>query len=119
MSRIKPARRDARLLKAKVLRDRVVEYTLTDGRKIQRDFSLVTGGVFSSRKWTDPKNFAKARVVGGEPCWPGELDFCPDVILRGGLRGRVPAFAFVGHGPDAGSLLGRRAGEAALASAAA
>ena len=78
------------LAKAKVFRDRVVEYTLTDGRKIQRDFSLVTGGVFNSKRWTDPKNFAKATVKGGDPCWPGERDFCPDVILRGGLRGRVP-----------------------------
>jgi hypothetical protein len=97
----------AQLVKACVLHDRVVEYTLSDGRKIQRDFSLVTGGVFNTRKWTDLKNFAKARVVGGEPCWPGELDFCPDVILRGGIKGRVPAFAFVGNG----KLLSRRAGE--------
>jgi hypothetical protein len=95
----------AQLVKARVLHDRVVEYVLTDGRKIQRDFSLVTGGVFNSKRWTDPKNFAKARVVGGDPCWPGELDFCPDVVLRGGLKGRVPAFAFVGNG----KLLSRRA----------
>jgi hypothetical protein len=107
----------AQLVKARVLHDRVVEYVLTDGRKIQRDFSLVVGGVFNSRKWTNPKNFAKAKVVGGDPCWPGELDFCPDVILRGGLKGRVPAFAFVGHGRDGGRLLGRREGEAALGSA--
>jgi hypothetical protein len=107
-------RNRAQLAKVKVLRDRIVEYTLSDGRKIQRDFSLVTGGVFNSKRWTDPKNFAKARVVDGEPSWQGELDFCPDVILRGGLKGRVPAFAFVGHGPNAGRLLGRRAGEEEL-----
>ena len=53
-------------------------------------------------------------VVGGDPCWPGELDFCPDVILRGGLKGRVPAFAFVGKGPNGGCLLSRKAGEAAM-----
>ena len=102
------------LAKAKVLHDRVVEYTLTDGRKIQRDFSLVTGGVFDSKKWTNPRNFAKAMVKGGDPCWPGELDFCPDVVLRGGLKGRVPAFAFVGKGPNGGCLLSRKAGEAAM-----
>lgn len=100
----------AHLVKARVLHDRVVEYTLTDGRKIQRDFSLIRGGVFDSKKWAAPRNFAKARVVGGDPCWPGELDFCPDVVLRGGLRGRVPAFAFVGNG----KLLSRRAGEKEL-----
>jgi hypothetical protein len=97
-----------------VLHDRVVEYTLTDGRKIQRDFSLVTGGVFNSKKWTDPRNFAKAMVRDGEPSWPGELDFCPDVVLRGGLKGRVPAFAFVGKGPNGGCLLSRKAGLAAM-----
>jgi len=103
-----------KLVRARVLHDRVVEYTLSDGRKIQRDFSLVRGGVFNSKKWTDPKNFAKARVKAGEPSWPGELDFCSDVILRGGLKGRVPAFAFVGNGPNGGRLLSRKAGEAAL-----
>lgn len=102
------------LVKAKVLHDRVIEYTLSDGRKIQRDFSLIRGGIFNSKKWTDPKNFAKASVRNGEPSWPGELDFCSDVILRGGLKGRVPAFAFVGNGPNGGRLLSRKAGEAAL-----
>jgi hypothetical protein len=37
-------------------------------------------------------------VAGGSPSRPGELDFCPDVVLRGGLAGRVPRFAFVGPG---------------------
>ena len=41
---------------------------------------------------------AKVFVAGGSPSWPGELDFCPDVILRGGMEGRVPRFAFVGPG---------------------
>jgi hypothetical protein len=27
-----------------------------------------------------------------------ELDFCRDVILRGGIKGRVPRFVFVGRG---------------------
>jgi hypothetical protein len=99
-----------KLVCARVLHDRVVEYTLSDGRKIQRDFSLIRGGVFNSRKWTDPKNFAKVKVKDGEPSWPGELDFCSDVILRGGLKGRVPAFAFV----EKGRLLSRKAGDAAL-----
>jgi hypothetical protein len=34
--------------------------------------------------------------------------------LRGGLKGRVPAFAFVGKGPNGGCLLSRKAGEAAM-----
>ena len=75
----------------------MVRFRLSDGRDIDRDFSLVEGGVFTAT-WADPKKFAKVFVAGGSPSWPGELDFCPDVILRGGMEGRVPRFAFVGPG---------------------
>jgi len=75
----------------------VVRFRLSDGRHIDRDFSLVEGGVFTET-WADPKKFAKVSVAGGSPSWPGGLDFCADVILRGGLKGRVPRFAFVGPG---------------------
>jgi hypothetical protein len=34
--------------------------------------------------------------------------------LRGGLKGRVPTFAFVGKGPNGGCLLSRKAGLAAM-----
>jgi hypothetical protein len=78
-----------------VLRDRVVRFRLDDGRHIDRDFSLVEGGVFTET-WSDPRKFGKVFVAGGCPSWPGELDFCPDVIL--GTEGRVPKFAFVGRG---------------------
>ena len=75
----------------------MVRFRLSDGRDIDRDFSLVEGGVFS-KTWADPKKFAKVSVAGGSPSWPGGLDFCADVVLRGGLEGRVPRFAFVGPG---------------------
>ncbi len=75
----------------------MVRFRLSDGRSIDRDFSLVEGGVFAET-WADPKKFAKVFVAGGSPSWPNELDFCADVILRGGLKGRVPRFAFVGPG---------------------
>ncbi len=74
-----------------------MRFRLSDGRHIDRDFSLVEGGVFTAT-WADPKKFAKVFVAGGSPSWPNELDFCADVVLRGGLRGRVPRFAFVGPG---------------------
>jgi len=80
-----------------VLHDRVVRFRLTDGRQIDRDFSLVEGGVFAET-WADPRKFAKVFVAGGSPSWPDGLDSCADVILRGGLKGRVPRFAFVGPG---------------------
>jgi hypothetical protein len=75
----------------------VVRFRLSDGRDIDRDFGLVEGGVFTAT-WADPRKFAEISVAGGSPSWPGELDFCADVILRGGLKGRVPKFAFVGPG---------------------
>ena len=85
------------LARARVLHDYVVRFRLSDGRDIDRDFSLIEGGVFL-RTWADPKKFAKVFVAGGDPSWPGGLDICPDVVLRGGLKGRVPRFAFVGPG---------------------
>jgi hypothetical protein len=70
---------------------------LDAGRYIDREFSLVEGGVFTAT-WADPRKFAKVSVADGDPSWPGGLDFCPDVIVRGGLAGRVPRFTFVGPG---------------------
>ena len=75
----------------------MVRFRLSDGRDIDRDFSLIEGGVFTAT-WADPRKFAKVFVAGGDPSWPGGLDVCPDVVLRGGLKGRVPRFAFVGPG---------------------
>ena len=85
------------ITRARVLHDHVVRFRLADGRSIDRDFSLVEGGVFTET-WADPRKFAKVSVAGGDPSWPGGLDFCPDVVLRGGLMGRVPRFAFIGPG---------------------
>jgi ATP-dependent Zn proteases len=86
-----------KITRARVLHAHVVRFRLDNGRHIDRDFSLVEGGVFTET-WNNPKKFSKVFVVDGCPSWPGELDFCPDVILRGGPKGRVPRFAFVGRG---------------------
>lgn len=95
----------------------MVRFRLGDGRSINRDFSLVEGGVFAET-WADPKKFAKVSVAGGDPSWPGGLDVCPDVVLRGGLKGRVPRFAFVGPGclisPATVTTAFHEAGHAAL-----
>lgn len=86
-----------KITQARVLHDHVVRFRLDDGRLIDRDFSLVEGGVFTET-WNNPGKFSKVFVVDGHPSWPGELDFCRDVVLRGGTEGRVPRFAFVGRG---------------------
>ncbi|MGO9665310.1 MAG: hypothetical protein ACLP66_18570 [Polyangia bacterium] len=86
-----------KILRSKAIRDRVVRFYLDTGRYIDRDFSLVENGVFTAT-WGDPKKFREISVAGGDPSWPGGLDFCPDVMLRGGIKGRVPRFAFVGPG---------------------
>jgi len=44
------------LARARVLHDHVVRFRLSDGRDIDRDFSLVEGGVFTET-WADPRKF--------------------------------------------------------------
>jgi hypothetical protein len=70
-----------------VLHDHVVRFRLDNGKHIDRDFSLVEGSVFTET-WNNPKKFSRIFIVDGHPSWPGELDFCADVILRGGIKGR-------------------------------
>jgi hypothetical protein len=86
-----------KITRARVLHDHVVRFRLDNGNHIDRDFSLVEGGVFTET-WNDPRKFSKVLIVDGHPSWPGELDFCRDVILRGGIKGGVPKVAFVGRG---------------------
>ena len=56
---------------------------LTDGSVVVRDFSdfVRRGATCVLRPLRDSKFFAKVRVRGGTLEWPGELDFCPDVII--------------------------------------
>jgi len=60
-----------------------LEIGLTDGRKIIRDFSdfvrQEATGVLAPLK--DAKFFRRVRVSHGTLEWPGEIDFCPDVII--------------------------------------
>lgn len=61
-----------KLLRAKVLRGHVVRFTLDNGKHIDRDFSLVEGGVFA-KTWAG-KKFQKVRIVGAVAC-ESELGF--------------------------------------------
>jgi hypothetical protein len=85
------------IVRAKVLHDHLVQFTLVDGRRIERDFSLIEGRAFDTT-WRDPRTFKRVRVVDGKPTWPGKLEFNPEVVLRGGRPGRIPKRAFVGRG---------------------
>ena len=85
------------IVRVKVLHDHLVQFTLEDGRRIERDFSLIEGRAFDTT-WRDPRTFKRVRVVDGKPTWPGKLEFNPEVILRGGRPGRIPKRAFVGRG---------------------
>jgi len=85
------------ILSAKVIVDYIVEFKLDDGRSVERDFSLVCGPAYS-RVWRDPKKFRKVKIVGGTPTWPDNVEFCPDAVLRGGTKGRVPKSATIGTG---------------------
>jgi len=85
-----------KIVSAKVLVDHIVRFFLDDGTHVDRDFAFVHGGVFEPIM-KNPKLFRKIKVVDGHPSWPGEVDLCPDAILRGGLGSRRPMkFAIVG-----------------------
>jgi len=85
------------IVSATVVVDRIVRFELNDGRLIERDFSLVRGPVFD-RAWATQAKFAQIKIVRGIPTWPGDVELCPDAVLRGGIRGRIPRSAIVGSG---------------------
>lgn len=85
------------IISASVVTDHIVRFVLDDGREVERDFSLLRGPVFDLI-WSDPKKFRKVKIVDGVPTWPGEVELCPDAVLRGGLRGKIPASATFGTG---------------------
>jgi len=87
-----------KIVRAEVLYDYgyIVRFHLDNGGYVDRDFSLVHGGVFNPII-KDRKLFKKIRVRGGCPSWPNDVDLCPDAILRGGIsRGRPAKFAIIG-----------------------
>jgi len=63
---------------------------LSDGTFIERDFSLVRGGVLDRihrKNGLDPR----VRIARGALIWPGEIDFDLDTIVWGyPRRGRRP-----------------------------
>lgn len=75
----------------------VVRFWLSGGRCVDRNFLFLRGGVFEPI-WRDPRKFRRLRIVGGVPTWPGGVDLCPDVVLRGIGGGRMLRDAVVGQG---------------------
>lgn len=85
-----------KIVRARVFDGYIVRFHLSDGTHVDRDFAFVRGGVFDPIM-RDRKLFAKIRVHDGFPSWPGEVDLCPNAILRGGMGRRRPAkFAIIG-----------------------
>lgn len=75
----------------------VVRFWLNNGRYVDRDFMFLRGGVFE-RIWKDPRKFRRLRIVDGRPTWPGDIDLCPDTVLRGLDKGKILKNAVVGQG---------------------
>lgn len=80
----------------------IVRFRLDDGTCVDRDFSLVRGGVLDFVR-EDRRKFRRIGIVDGCPAWRGRdgrlIDLCPDAILRGGAgRGRPARFAIIGAG---------------------
>lgn len=85
-----------KITRAMALVDHIVRFYLDDGTYVDRDFAFVHGGVFEPIM-KNPSLFKKIKVTDGHPSWPGEVDLCPDAILRGGIgRWRPMKFAIVG-----------------------
>ena len=85
-----------KIVRAKVLVDHIIRFHLDDGTYVDRDFAFVKGKVFDPIM-KDPEKFKQIRVRDGEPYWPGDVDLCPDAILRGGIgKGRPEKFATIG-----------------------
>ena len=62
-----------------------VELTLTTGQVVRRDLTpFLTRPLFHSIR-LDALQFRQVRVEHGTLVWPGGADFCPDVVIWGGL----------------------------------
>lgn len=86
-----------KIVGAKVLNDFFVEFELSDGRKITRDFSLLSVYPAFKEVWSNRRKFRRLRVVDGVPTWPGDCDFSPEGILWGHApSGKIPKHAIVG-----------------------
>lgn len=79
-----------KIIRAKAYDGYIVRFYLSDGTHVDRDFAFVRGGVFDPIM-RDRKLFAKIKVRDGYPSWPGEVDLCPDAVLRGGISRKRPA----------------------------
>jgi hypothetical protein len=76
----------------KVVGDFRLELRLSNGMKIERDFSRFAEraqGVLVPLR--DLKFFRRAKAKDGTVQWPGELDLCPDVIIWGRGSSGKPA----------------------------
>lgn len=75
----------------------VVRFHLSDGRRVDRNFMFLRGGVFE-KIWREPRRFRSVKIVEGVPTWPEDIDLDPNVVLRGLGRGKIPRDAVVGQG---------------------
>mgnify|MGYP001817377022 CR=1 FL=1 len=74
-----------RIADARVVRDRCVELTLTDGRTMCVDLTpLLVGPLFEEIRQDDGR-FAELFVDSefGALAWPNGADICPDLLIQG------------------------------------
>jgi len=86
-----------KIVSAKIRESYVVDFRLSDGRCVTRNFMFLRGGVFEPI-WRDLRKFRRLKVVDGIPTWPGNVDLDPDVVLRGPHKGKILLNAVVGQG---------------------
>ena len=84
-ARLRSKMKLVRIREARPLHNYRVQFTLTDGRVIDRDLGpMLVGPVFDEIR-NDEARFREMRVEGGTVVWPGGADLCPDVLIWGGL----------------------------------
>jgi hypothetical protein len=86
-----------KITRAEPLEGHVVRFHLSDGRRVDRNFMFLRGGVFE-KIWREPRRFRAVKVVEGVPTWPGGIDLDPGVVLRGFRKRKIPRYAVVGQG---------------------
>ena len=82
-SRLEAMERLLRIAEVRVLRDRRVELTLTDGSRKTVDLGRYLSGPVFEQIAADDDVFARVRVDPelGTIVWPNGADLCPDVLI--------------------------------------
>jgi hypothetical protein len=73
-----------RIRSAVVVRDRILNLTLTDGTVVERDVADLLWGPVFDRIRVDDAAFGRVRARYGTLTWPGNVDIAPETLIWDG-----------------------------------